>query len=464
MSKPHSSLKKIKKLCACGASGCVIYPGIECGESKCLDKPCEKPVATKFFVNDDKYIKEMKVFDKNDQQLKKIDGAENYFLSSYKNCGKIEETADIKSLCRNIPKKKVNKVEIDEDEVADVHLPKEEAKKGVVEENNDWQIDFKNSNEKRLREETPTQFYNSINFSYLGTPMHYILPFLTTIEEIKQFFISLKNVFEGIKILNEAEIYHCDIKPQNLVLDDVDKKFKIIDFGQAIFKGSPEPQTNDFKQWGDYITGYTAGFVSPEYFFILNTKLYPDVPFFGDKDNFDYVKTSEFKKSSSSSSQKSSSSSQKSSRSSQKKDNKYIIVRRLKSFTKEKNELHKYNIVDIKPANYYDNLSKDYPSKTYIKNDIWSLGCVLRYVRSELLGKYQNAKGHLRLFLLNVIVDLSLVLTKLVILDVDKRPTPSEALKLYNVFLGKMTRDFNSTRKGGRKTRKRLTRKKRKIY
>jgi len=448
MSKSHSFPKNIKKLCACGASGCVIYPGIDCGESKCVGKSCEKPVATKFFVEDENYIKEMKTFDKNDKQLKKLDEAENFFLSSYKNCGKIEETADIKSLCRNIPKKNVKKVEIDEDKFTAVNLPQEYDKTKIYEANNDWRKGLSNSKKSSLNEETPTQFYNSINFSYLGIPMHYILPFLTTIEEIKQFLISLKNVFEGIEILNEAEIYHCDIKPQNLVLDDIDKKFKIIDFGQAIFKGSLEPPNNDFQQLGDDITGYTGGFVSPEYFFRL-MNFYPDVAFFGDIHNIDYLKLSEFKKSSSSS---------------QKKDNKYNIVRRLKSFKKKQNELDEYNSVDIISANYYDKLSKEYPSKTYIKNDIWSLGCVLRYIRSELLGKYKDAKGDLRLFLLNVIVNLSLVLIKLVILDVDKRPTPRKALELYNVFLGKMTKDFSSTRKGGRNTRKRLTRKRRKIY
>lgn len=451
MSKSYSFPKNIKKLCACGASGCVIYPGIDCGESKCVGKSCEKPVATKFFVNDDNYIKEMKTFDKNDKQLKKLDEAENFFLSSYKNCGKIEETADIKSLCRNIPKKNVKKVEIDEDKFTAVNLPQEYDKTKIVEDNNDWRKGLSNSNKSSLKEETSTQFYNSINFSYLGEPMQNILPKLTTIKEIKQFLISVKNVFEGIKILNEAEIYHCDIKPQNLVLDN-DGKFKIIDFGQAIFKGSLEPQNSEW-QMGDDITGYTAGFVSPEYFFRL-LNLYPHVIFFGDVENFEYVETLEYKKNTKSLKKSGS----------LKKHDKDKIVRHLKSYYSKKNVLHEHHILDMMRANYYDDLTELEPSKTYIKNDIWSLGCVLRYIRSELLGKYEDAKGSLHIFLLNVIVELSSVFKELVKLDVDKRPTPSKALQLYNDFLIEINSHFSSTRKGGRNTRKRLTRKKRKIY
>jgi len=92
MSSSRSSLRKNKKICSCGASGCVIYPGVDCGEqSECLSEPCIKPIATKFFVEDENYTNEINNFDKNNKKLKRLDEKEEYFLYSYKTCGKIEE-------------------------------------------------------------------------------------------------------------------------------------------------------------------------------------------------------------------------------------------------------------------------------------------------------------------------------------------------------------------------------------
>lgn len=418
MSSFRSSLRKNKKMCACGASGCVIYPGLDCGESKCLTKPCKKPIATKLFMEDDSYENEIQNFDKDNKLLYKLDEGENYFLSTYEPCGKIADS-EIKDICKNIPKQKVKNEKLS---FSGINIPQNYEAKEIDE--NDWMrrgSSFKSSIKKDSIQ--TNSLYRAINFSYLGIPMQNILPNLNGIEEIKQFLISVKNIFEGIKILNEAEIYHSDIKPQNIVLDDRDNQFKIIDFGQAIFKA---PKLRESSEWqmGDNITGYTAGFVSPEYFFYLQN-LYPDVTFFGDAENFDH------------------------------QDDK--IIRYLKSYMKNGNTLKENKQISIINDSYYKELEE---KQTYIKNDVWSLGCVLKYIRSELLVKLENTTNEdLNIFLVNVISKISNVINKLLILNVEKRPTPSKALELYTDFLnGSLNRFTSTTRKGGRKPKRRMRR------
>jgi serine/threonine protein kinase len=457
MSSARSSLKKNKKIFACGASGCVIYPGLDCGEStSCIKKnKCERPVVTKLFMDKKNYENEKKNFDKNNKLLATLDGEEKYFLSNYTDCGPIEENAENKDIFENIPQKKVKKKEVN---FSAFDIQKEEKKvitdselmRAMMMSSNDDKS-FKKGSTNKESTTKKLSFY-SINFSYLGTPMQNILPHINTIETIKKFLISVKNIFEGIKLLNENKIYHCDIKPQNLVLDDQDKQFKIIDFGQAIFNAAPENTENKEWQLGDDITGYTAGFVSPEYFFYL-LDLLPDVTFFGDAENFYYIENTEYKNPNSIKKPDSIIGS----------EDKGKIGRMLKSYYKTKKGLEEHSIGDTKNVSYYNKLKKLEPAKTYIKNDIWSLGCVLRYIRSELLIKYEKATDDLRTFLMNVIYRLSNVFKKLVRLNVDERPTASQALDLYNEFL-EIIEDptRHSTRKGGRKRRKTLRRKTRK--
>ena len=418
MSSLRSSLSKNKKFCSCGASGCVIYPGVDCGEkSECLSEPCKKPIATKFFVEDENYTNEINNFDRNNKQLKRLDENEDYFLSSYKTCGKIEENEEIKKMCTNIPKKKVKEEKLT---FTGINLPEKYEEKEIGEF--DWMRRGSSLNKSSLKSSFKklNPSYNSINFSYLGKPMQNILPNLNGIDEIKQCLISVENVFVGIKILNEAKIYHCDIKPQNIVIDVRDNQFKIIDFGNAIFN-KPTKKLQSEWQSGDDIEGYTAGYVSPEYFYSLYGLL-PNVLFFGDIENIESV------------------------------DNN--IVRYLKLYRMEKNVMKAYPEISIIPNKYYEELD---PTKTYIKNDIWSLGCVLKKILSELLVKLDETESKdVRIFLEKVIVNLSNVIKKLVIMNVDKRPTSSQALDFYTEFLVKIEGSpsrFTSTRKGGRKKR-----------
>jgi serine/threonine protein kinase len=45
------------------------------------------------------------------------------------------------------------------------------------------------------------------------------------------FWVSLKNLFEGLKLFHQHEISHNDIKPQNILFNPTTKEFKFIDFG-----------------------------------------------------------------------------------------------------------------------------------------------------------------------------------------------------------------------------------------
>ena len=80
--------------------------------------------------------------------------------------------------------------------------------------------------------------------------------------------------------------------------------------------------------------------------------------------------------------------------------------------------------------------------------------------------KLDEAKNKdVQIFLEKVIIHLCRVIKKLVIMNVDYRPTASQAFDLYDDFLRKMEGSpslFTSTRKGGRKRRKTLRRKTRK--
>jgi serine/threonine protein kinase len=63
--------------------------------------------------------------------------------------------------------------------------------------------------------------------------------------EWNDFLFAFKNIFEGIKLLNENGIYHMDIKPDNIVYDSSSNpaKFKLIDFGLSRTRANPPINT-----------------------------------------------------------------------------------------------------------------------------------------------------------------------------------------------------------------------------
>jgi hypothetical protein len=420
MAASRSSYKKNKKICTCGASGCAIYPGFECGAPNCVAGQCKKPIITKIFGKMKNFENEKRIYDKDNHRLHQLDPEENYFLSDYEPCDPIKkETIEDLHICANLPEI------IEEREQRPLeHFSVFNAKATDPSVELDWQNSSSSnrsnrstSNRSTSNRSSTNQFYNAINLSYLGKPMQKVLPDLNSIDAIKSFLISVENIFQGVKLLNKAGIYHSDIKPPNIVLDDRDKKFKLIDFGQAIF-GIPKQKKVDEEltkkiEWqaGDDIEGYTAGFISPEYFYYLQ-HLPPNVTFFGDAKNF------------------------------QLRDKKIFFT--LKTFTKEKGELQESTEESPIDDDYYKKLDS---SKSYTKNDVWSMGCVLKYIRSEMEVKLANTD--MQSFLEDIIIGLSEVITKLLILNVDKRPTPSEALAIYKEFIQKQLQPPT----GGRKKR-----------
>lgn len=79
-----------------------------------------------------------------------------------------------------------------------------------------------------------------------------------------EYLHAFKNIFEGIKILNENGIYHLDVKPDNIVFDTSSNppKFKLIDFGLSHTKANPPTKTvGSFK------------FIPPEMYMLPNKNL-----------------------------------------------------------------------------------------------------------------------------------------------------------------------------------------------
>ena len=62
------------------------------------------------------------------------------------------------------------------------------------------------------------------------------------------FLKSLKNIFYGMKEMNEKNFYHLDLKPDNILFDEKTSKMNIIDFGMSIY--NPEESS---KQKMDFV-------------------------------------------------------------------------------------------------------------------------------------------------------------------------------------------------------------------
>jgi serine/threonine protein kinase len=395
MTNPSNLVKN----CNCGASGCVLYPGLACEKNACSNSDsskCKKPIATKIFFNPDSYNEETKIYNSNDAQLKKLDPNEDFFLSSYQECKDINE--------ENIRDYNCDYETIDKNVSGEFQIVPDLS----MEENFFKQMQFEKEEEKA---ET-NSIFKAINFSYLGEDMEKIRKKLEP-KDIPLFLQSLENVFQGIKLLNENGIYHCDIKLQNIVLDK--NKFKIIDFGLAIFETPDIVSTMHTAYTQPNKEAFTPGFIAPEFYYhkINQHVAYgfnnPDIKRVGDKIHYDL---------------------------------------NLYSMTKQQT----MNIA------YYEGLDMC-PHQTYVKNDIWALGCVLKIILNKILNLMEMKQAEAALNNLPTIAKgLSVVIAKLLTLNVAQRPTPQEALDIYTRFLVEITSSKSS---GGRKKQRTLKQKKR---
>jgi len=444
MSATHSSKKK----CFCGATSCVIYPGEDCGESPCVGKKCKEKV-TKIFFGDKNLQAEIAIFDINDHLLQKLDPDEDYFLSSYKKCHSISESKVLANCDTHFkgrylqysylfPDKKTTQIPIEETD-----FENEEGEEGEeitweessrrIQRNNQKRDEIARKN-KELKINPNEKTFNTININYLGTDMETVMDKIkeenleSKIEKIKVFLVAVENIFQGIKILNRNDFYHCDIKPKNVVLDK-DNKFKIIDFGIAFYK-SPQIQENVSSIAEKGMEGLTPGFSSPEYYDLMRsnyiqglkktkTEKYSSLMDFGTNDI-------------------------------QANSEKIKFILSLPGIDKPIKE----EKIDI---DYYIGLKA---RDRYKKNDIWAMGYVLKYIYKKIYEMDAEAFH-------DILNALRVVISQLLILDVDERPTPSQALVHYQAFLTKITpksvtKSMGGTRKVKRRKNKRRTYKRRK--
>lgn len=96
--------------------------------------------------------------------------------------------------------------------------------------------------------------YYALNYIDGGQDLFVILSQIYDMYEVGQFLpltkwneylYAFKNVFEGIKLLNENGIYHMDVKPDNIVFDNFHDPplFKLIDFGLSHTDANPPIKT-----------------------------------------------------------------------------------------------------------------------------------------------------------------------------------------------------------------------------
>jgi len=412
-----SSLSK-KKFCSCGASGCVIYPGRQCSKTPCKGSMCTKPIATKIFYNEKNYENEKKVYDKNDKILKRLDPAEEFFLSSYENCDsigadevdKIQQNYQDCDLTNNSDKK---------EKTESFNIFKLKPGYNPVPQKEFGELDFLNQLDDesdidtetdnldllhKLHEESDTDNLHTINFSFLGIDLRKKLKLITKENFYQTILVPFENLFKAVELLNRNKIYHCDIKPENIVYDNNSNTFKLIDFGLAIF---------DEISGEDIIIGFTSGYVSPEFYYrIAGTHI--GYGFIEDR--------SEFKKD---------------------KDETIItFTPNVYNFSKINKKFSKFDGTNKQNINtsYYEELLDNNSPLLYSKNDIWALGCVLKDILEsivQLFNKESNKTTSISeiIYFKNISSELNKVIRQILILNVHERPNASVALQIYTAFL-----------------------------
>ena len=397
--KTKSSLSK-DRFCSCGAAGCVIYPGRQCLKMPCKGSQCKRPIVTKIFFNEREYRKEKSIYDNKDNKLKKLDPNEDYFLSSYEDCGSInadeidtiEKTYDDCKLTSEKP--------LDEDFTI-LHA---NAKKIL---NDDMELAWlKTLNEESDVDDTSSQQLETINFSFLGVDLKKKLKYIKKDNFYKTILVPFENLFSAIDLLNKNNIYHCDIKPTNIVLDKRSNTFKLIDFGLAIF----DEISTDNNNRG----GFTTDFISPEFFYKISGV---HIGYGFIEDRSEYEKNAD--------------------------ETVIIFTPSLYEFNKSDKKFIKIPGKSSQQINtsYYETLAQRNDSLIYSKNDIWSLGCVIKYILQTIVRLF-NKESHTTTdveinYFKHIIAGLNEIIQQIHILNISERPDAMEVLNLYEAFLKK---------------------------
>jgi serine/threonine protein kinase len=409
----------IKSSCQCSSNSCVIYPGLKTcvhsrsGKDRVADKDRvagkisktskTKTIASKVFFDLYSYEKEKQVFDQGGKLLLRLDPQEKYFLSHYEDCINPDDKEIERAMCR-WPEEK------------------EKDKEGKDKEGKDKEGKDKEGKDKEGKDKIKKINKKAINFSYLGTTLFNKMTGLSDMNAILPLFIALRNSFEGLIVLHKHGIFHCDITPQNLVLDDRDIKktpmFKIIDFGGAIF---PAGKTIIGKTLAAAIEelSHTPGYESPEYHYYKHQGMHR-MDYFGDSaatllpagkihTSFSYTlplyefneKTDAFEK--------------------------RLAV--LGQVAKQEKSFDYYASINKAPWFYY-------------KNDIWAMGRVLFFLLRKIIELYEIHSGeHSSTTIASyrkLVSELQRVIANLLILDIEQRPDAAGALLFYNAFLARI--------------------------
>lgn len=204
--------------------------------------------------------------------------------------------------------------------------------------------------------------------------------------KIKEYLLRFRNIIKGIQILHENNIFHFDIKPQNIVyngdkkgIKENDKKMRLIDFGGSL-KIEDKTQHTITLNSALKLVGENAS----------TTFTYAPLEFLGN-------------------------------------------IAKYRLFIKKiNNNNNKNNLTTIKTKPYYIG---SYYIGSY---DIWSLGMTLINIYETLqeifIEKTQNAE-HIK----KIETELLNLIKNILIADYTTRPNASKVLELYDAFLKRVS-------------------------
>ena len=394
----------------CGAHGCVL-------KYCCLQDECINGInkITKIFFNETDRNEEVETY--KTINLNSIDKELQYFIGDAVSC------------------------DINIEKITDSNLIK------IAEKMNTTTDELKENN----------TVFNGISYTDGGLSLIKYIQKLTSIAEHIELLKYLKNVFDGIQILHSNGIYHLDLKPDNIVIGEINNitTCRLIDFGDS-FQSEYTKQTgisktkqkqllkNNRSKLSERLTNKdkigTLEYMSPEMFILSHKTLRQELG----KNNINIENKNRFIEGQQS-----------------EIDSNYLpIVDDYSSNLKHYiNNILRTNIIEtrIDYFNIIEELKSDIKILTpetvrikYNKSDIWSLGIILVFIYS-LMEQNIKEDQEQKESILNLLKTLIL---KLLIINPTKRPDASESVKLYNEFIEELNGKINTNNiKGGYKSK-----------
>jgi serine/threonine protein kinase len=223
-----------------------------------------------------------------------------------------------------------------------------------------------------------------IDYEDGGSSLSTILKEHDAVRFYNKLFNGLLNIFKAIKLLNDHDIYHFDIKPENIVGDLKSEPFKLrlVDLGDSKHIPPNKYQPN-------YNSIGTIGYMAPEKYGSFSTA------------NF------------------------------------YIGTKNILTHHVLNNETFSLQLISTGEKftqDQYKTLKEKHPTTWYAKSDVWSLGVTL----IDILENIKNEEVEKKL---NIDDLRETVIQPMIMLNVEKRVNSSKALKLYTDWLNRHTHD-----------------------